>query len=161
MRGFLLWNAIVLFLAVTVRQIVVLRENHDLTRGLEQTVADRTAELRGSEERLQTMIQHVSDVVSVVSRSGQFQFVSSSVRDVLGYKPEELRDVNVLSFVHPDEVALLEVFLTDMDGETRADRPPRGSDASPRAARGATPRPPAPTSPKTPCCTASCSRRAT
>ena len=32
LRGFLLWNAIVLFLAVTVRQIVVLRENHDLTR---------------------------------------------------------------------------------------------------------------------------------
>jgi diguanylate cyclase (GGDEF)-like protein/PAS domain S-box-containing protein len=115
LRGFLLWTAIVLFLAVTVRQIVVLRENHDLTRGLEQTVADRTAELRGSEERLQTMIQNVSDVVSVVSRSGQLQYVSSSVRDVLGYKPEELRDVNVLSFVHPDEVALLEVFLTDMD----------------------------------------------
>ena len=99
------------------RQIVVFRENHELTRGLEQTVADRTAELRGSEERLQTMIQHVSDVVSVVSRSGQFQYVSSSVRDVLGYRPEELNDVNVLSFVHPDEVALLEVFLTDMNGE--------------------------------------------
>ena len=41
-----------------------------------------------------------------------------SVRDVLGYKPEELKDVNVLSFVHPDEVALLEVFLTDMDRDS-------------------------------------------
>jgi diguanylate cyclase (GGDEF)-like protein/PAS domain S-box-containing protein len=118
LRGFLLWNAIVLFLAITVRQIVVLRENHDLTRGLEQTVADRTAELRGSEERLHTMIQHVSDVVSVVTRSGQLLYVSSSVKEVLGYKPEELVDVNVLSFVHPDEVALLEVFLTDMAGST-------------------------------------------
>ena len=116
LRGFLLWNAIVLFLAVTVRQLVVLRENHELTRGLERTVANRTAELRGSEERLQTMIQHVSDVVSVVNRSGQFQFVSSSVREVLGYRPEELAEVNVLSFVHPDEVALLEVFLSDMNG---------------------------------------------
>jgi diguanylate cyclase (GGDEF)-like protein/PAS domain S-box-containing protein len=118
LRGFLLWTAIVLFLAVTVRQIVVLRENHDLTSGLEQTVADRTAELRGSEERLHTMIQHVSDVVSVVNRSGQLLYVSSSVRDVLGYKPDELIDVNVLSFAHPDDVALLEAFLADMAGAT-------------------------------------------
>jgi diguanylate cyclase (GGDEF)-like protein/PAS domain S-box-containing protein len=118
LRGFLLWNAIVLFLAVTVRQIVVLRENHHLTRGLEQTVADRTADLRRSEERLQTVIQHVSDIVSVVSRSGQLLSVSSSVRDVLGYRPDELLDVNILSFVHPDDVALLEAFLTDMTGAT-------------------------------------------
>jgi diguanylate cyclase (GGDEF)-like protein/PAS domain S-box-containing protein len=118
LRGFLLWTAIVLFLAVTVRQIVVLRENHDLTRGLEQTVADRTSELRGSEERLATMIQHVSDVVSVVNRTGQILYVSSSVREVLGYRPDELLDINVLSFVHPDEVALLEAFLTDMAGTT-------------------------------------------
>jgi diguanylate cyclase (GGDEF)-like protein/PAS domain S-box-containing protein len=118
LRGLLLWSAIVLFLAITVRQLVVLRENHDLTRGLEQTVTDRTAQLRRSEERLQTVIQHVSDVISVVNRSGQLLSVSSSVRDLLGYRPDELIDVNILSFVHPDDVALLEVFLTDMAGAT-------------------------------------------
>ncbi len=116
LRGFLLWSAIVLFLAVTVRQIVALRENHDLTRGLEQTVTDRTADLQRSEERLQTVIQHVSDVVSVVTRSGQVLSVSSSVREVLGYRPDELADVNILSFVHPDDVTLLEAFLSDMAG---------------------------------------------
>ena len=116
LRGLLLWSAIVLFLALTVRQLVVLRENHELTRGLENTVAERTAQLRRSEERLQTVIQHVSDVVSVVNRSGKVLSVSSSVRELLGYRPDELVDVNILSFVHPDEVALLEVFLTDMAG---------------------------------------------
>ena len=77
LRGFLLWSAIVLFLAVTLRQIVVLRENHELTRGLEQTVADRTGQLRRSEERLQTVIQHVSDVISVVNRA---RFSRSALR---------------------------------------------------------------------------------
>ena len=119
LRGFLLWSAIVLFLAITVRQLVVLRENHDLTRGLERTVERRTAELRSTEERLQTVIQHVSDVISVVNRSGQILSVSSSVREVLGYRPDELSDVNILSFVHPDEVALLETFLVDMATATK------------------------------------------
>jgi diguanylate cyclase (GGDEF)-like protein/PAS domain S-box-containing protein len=119
LRGLLLWTAIVLFLAITVRQLVVLRENHSLTRGLEDTVERRTAELRSSEERLQTVIQHVSDVVSVVNRSGEILSVSSSVREVLGYRPDELSDVNILSFVHPDEVALLETFLVDMATATK------------------------------------------
>jgi diguanylate cyclase (GGDEF)-like protein/PAS domain S-box-containing protein len=120
LRGLLLWSAIVLFLAITVRQLVVLRENHDLTRGLERTVERRTAELRSSEERLQTVIQHVSDVISVVSRSGELLSVSSSVRDVLGYRPDELTGVNILSFVHPDEVPLIESFLVDMGATARA-----------------------------------------
>jgi diguanylate cyclase (GGDEF)-like protein/PAS domain S-box-containing protein len=119
LRGLLLWSAIAVFLAITVRQLVVLHENHVLTRGLEATVERRTAELRDSEERLQTVIQHVSDVVSVVNRSGQILSVSSSVREVLGYRPDELSDVNILSFVHPDEVSLLETFLVDMATATK------------------------------------------
>ena len=74
----------------------------------------RAAELRHSEQRLQTMIQNVSDVVSVVRRGdGKMLYVSKSAGDVLGYSSAELNGVSIFALVHSEDVPSMEGFFSD------------------------------------------------
>lgn len=47
--------------------------------------------------------EHVNDVVCLHSPDGTFQFVSPSVRDFLGYDPEELVGQSPYVLLHPDD----------------------------------------------------------
>ena len=112
--GFLLWNGVFNVVVLITRQILAIRENRTLTRDLEDKVATRTAELQSSEARLTTMIQNVSDVISVVSPvGGQFRYVSASARDVLGYDPSDLWGRSIFGLAHPGDASVLEPLLTD------------------------------------------------
>jgi PAS domain-containing protein len=82
--GFGRWNLLAVFLFVVVRQVLTLRENQALTNDLEAKVRARTFELQHSERRLRSLIQNVSDVISVVSHDGAVVYMSPSARDVRG-----------------------------------------------------------------------------
>ncbi|WP_306205085.1 putative bifunctional diguanylate cyclase/phosphodiesterase [Actinoplanes sp. RD1] len=79
-----------LILLIVGRQLLTLLENRSLTRGLEERVADRTAELSASEQRFQALVQHSSDVVSVVDPAGTVLYQSESVQRVFGYSAADL-----------------------------------------------------------------------
>jgi diguanylate cyclase (GGDEF)-like protein/PAS domain S-box-containing protein len=100
-----------LFSLVVVRQVFTLRENHTLTADLETKVEARTEQLHRSEERFRSMIQTVSDVISVVDPDGTIRFVSPSVREVFGYEPGELTGQNLFGFLHPDDTPAVATFL--------------------------------------------------
>jgi len=61
-------------------------------------------ELQRSEEYFRLLIENASDIVTVLNSDGIILYESPSVERVLGYKPEELIDKNVLEFFHPDDV---------------------------------------------------------
>lgn len=65
------------------------------------------AEVRRSEDRFRSLVQNASDVVAVVSRTGQVTYVSPSIRR-LGFHPDELVHLgqeHLTSLIHPDDTA--------------------------------------------------------
>jgi diguanylate cyclase (GGDEF)-like protein/PAS domain S-box-containing protein len=84
--AFLSWLRAVLILALVLRQVFVLVENSWLTRRLEE----RLGALAGSEQRFKALVQHSSDVVTLVDAKGTVLYQSDSVERVFGHGVGEL-----------------------------------------------------------------------
>ncbi len=63
--------------------------------------------LKQSEEKFRTLIENSNDVLAVVDLQSDVKYVSPSVKNVLGYFPEELMGRQDGSFVHPDDLDVL------------------------------------------------------
>jgi PAS domain S-box-containing protein len=72
---------------------------HDVTE-IKQT----EEELRRSEERFRSLVQHGSDILTVVDAEGTIRYVSPPVKRILGYEPEEMIGESVLDFVYPNDL---------------------------------------------------------
>jgi diguanylate cyclase (GGDEF)-like protein/PAS domain S-box-containing protein len=99
----LFWTALFIVGAVVIRQLVTMIENLTLNRTLEARVADRTAELRQSEERFRALVQKSSDVITIADGGGVITYQSPSASRVLGYPPDGLAGTPFLDSVHPDD----------------------------------------------------------
>jgi len=60
-------------------------------------------ELQESEERFRTLIEQSTDAIQLVSSEGKILYSSESLKNVLGYTPEELKDSGVTPYLHPDD----------------------------------------------------------
>jgi diguanylate cyclase (GGDEF)-like protein/PAS domain S-box-containing protein len=87
---FVPWNRNVLLLLIVGRQLLTLLENRALTRHLERRVELRTAELRASERRFEALVQHSSDVVTVIDEGGTVIYQSESMERVFGHPAQSL-----------------------------------------------------------------------
>ncbi len=93
--------------------------------GLFRTV-ERTAALtedltrRQSEARFASLVQHSSDVVTVIDADSTVRWVSPSVERVLGYEPAELDRTQLTAIVHPEDKASVLQFLVNggVEGDT-------------------------------------------
>ena len=65
-------------------------ENHRLTADLEARVAQRTAELAGRERHFAALVEHSSDVITVVGADLTITSVSQGVHDAYGWEPASL-----------------------------------------------------------------------
>jgi two-component system cell cycle sensor histidine kinase/response regulator CckA len=102
-----------------------LQQAHDELAG---RVAERTAELQKTNERLRTemgqrkqaeeelrrrelyfrsLIENVSDLITVVNREGIIQYQSPSGERVLGYLPVDLIGRNAFEFIHSEDILRL------------------------------------------------------
>lgn len=61
-------------------------------------------ELRESEERSRALLENSLDFVALYDPDNRIRYVSPSVKDVLGYEPEELEGAFVPSLVHPEDL---------------------------------------------------------
>ncbi len=108
------WCVLAVLLFVVVRQLLTLRENRTLTDDLENQVGVRTRELRLSEQRLSSVIQSVSDVISVISADGTIRYTSPSARELLGFSQIELTGGSLFNLVHPDDRPHAVAFFADL-----------------------------------------------
>ena len=93
------------------RQYLAIVENGSLARTLDDRVRTRTAELRSNEERFRSLVQHSSDVVTIVDRNGVIQYQSPSLTTVFGYQPAHLVGSALWDMVRSeDHGRLAEVF---------------------------------------------------
>ncbi|HEY6531397.1 MAG TPA: EAL domain-containing protein [Acidimicrobiales bacterium] len=81
----------------------------DLGRDLELGLAHlrTTDDLAASEERFRLLAENTGDVV-LLSRDGVIEWISPSVRSVLGWSPEEMIGKKLEQLVHPDEIPTLD-----------------------------------------------------
>jgi diguanylate cyclase (GGDEF)-like protein/PAS domain S-box-containing protein len=96
---------------------------HDVDRSLLEhaleTVSDeltqRYRELREKEERfLHSLVQHSSDVITIVDVDSTIRFHSPSAERVLGYSTAELTGIPLVSLLHPDDAASALALLEEV-----------------------------------------------
>jgi len=68
-----------------------------------------------SEERLQALLEQISDIIVVLAADGTVRYVSPSVRHVTGYRPEELVGHVGFAWIHPDDTARVQQFLATLE----------------------------------------------
>jgi diguanylate cyclase (GGDEF)-like protein/PAS domain S-box-containing protein len=59
--------------------------------------------LARSETRFRTMVQHASDIISLIDANGIIRYQSPSAQRILGYAPEEFIGTNALDIVLPED----------------------------------------------------------
>ena len=99
---------VVLMVLLVARQYVAILENTSLARTLEDRVRARTAELHDREERFRSLVQHSSDVVTILDRDGTIRYQSMSLMRVFGYDPDRLVGTGFCDLVRPDDREHLE-----------------------------------------------------
>jgi two-component system cell cycle sensor histidine kinase/response regulator CckA len=63
---------------------------------------------------LQSILENITDIVTIIDVDGTVRYESSSLSPILGYEPEELIGKNAFSFVHPEDYK--NVFQTFLQG---------------------------------------------
>lgn len=76
---------------------------NDITK---RKMAEQRAEQ--NEKRFRGMVENSGDAVSILSEKGDPQYVSPSIRRVLGYSEEEAMQMNLFSIIHPDDQTLVQ-----------------------------------------------------
>lgn len=72
--------------------------------------------LRRSEEHFRSLIEHSSDIITIISRDGTISYESPSLERVLGYQPQELIGQNAYQLIHPQDVSLVMETLLPPEG---------------------------------------------
>ncbi|WP_193211301.1 PAS domain S-box protein [Luteolibacter marinus] len=92
-------------------------EINELNQSLERRIAERTAELRESEERFKALFELSPLGMARVSWDGQFRQVNPSFARMLGYDPEEVLDLSYWD-VTPIEYQAQEEQILEIVRET-------------------------------------------
>ncbi|MBN3957482.1 MHYT domain-containing protein [Nostoc sp. NMS8] len=61
-----------------------------------------------SEERFRSLFQNVSNIIATLEGNGQVTYVSSSITNILGCRPEDWMAENLAKLVHPDDQLVAE-----------------------------------------------------
>ena len=127
---------LVLALLLLARLIVALLDNLTLSRTLDAQVAERTLELVTREQWFRSLIQHSSDVVTVVDAGGVIRYVSPAAERLFGWDGAAIVGTTVRSVLFPDDVARFDAAMTHAMGRPGAafvlDFPLRHRDGSRR-----------------------------
>jgi PAS domain S-box-containing protein len=64
-----------------------------------------------NERKFRRLVENGNEAIAILSPNIQPNYISPSVQRVLGYTPEELMEMDVLSLVHPEDVSILKEAL--------------------------------------------------
>ena len=73
-----------------------------------------TQEFTKSESRLQTILRHSSDLITIIEAGGRIRYVSPAIERILGYKREERIGQVQGELLHPDDVAAWQSYFENL-----------------------------------------------
>lgn len=72
------------------------------------------AKAQHSEETFRTLVEYGSEGLLILNEEGIATYVSSAVRTILGYEPEELLDTNLILLAHPDDLPAVSATFAEV-----------------------------------------------
>ncbi|MDX9712625.1 MAG: PAS domain S-box protein [Ignavibacteriaceae bacterium] len=63
--------------------------------------------LQESEEKYRTLAENVNDVLYLIDRNGRFSYISSGVKNILGYDANDLIGKRLIDFIYPEDTKLM------------------------------------------------------
>ena len=69
--------------------------------------------LKDNERKFRALIENSYDIIAILSEDFKIKFVSDSANRILGYKTDELLGKSVFELIHPDEMDMVSVFLSN------------------------------------------------
>ena len=91
-----------------------------------------SVERQRSEQRFGSLVQHASDVVTVVDEDGEITFQSPSVRQVLGYQRDALVGTPLSDLIHEDDREAALELLSEVSRHPHRDAGVRHVPLAPR-----------------------------
>jgi PAS domain S-box-containing protein len=70
-------------------------------------------ELSKSEKKFKDLVESLNDIIFTLDTSGTIDYISSSVRSVLGYHPEDYIGRKLIDFIHPDDLSDVVKYISD------------------------------------------------
>ncbi len=70
--------------------------------------------LRHSEARFRALVEHVSDMISILDADGIRTYASPAYEHILGYPPSELLGRHATTIDHPDDAPLARAFFAEL-----------------------------------------------
>ena len=71
-------------------------------------------EQQQADDRFRALVQHASDIITVLAADGTIRYQSPSIQRVLGYTAEDRRGASAFGLLHPDDVARAQTFFSDV-----------------------------------------------
>lgn len=102
----------------------VLNISVDITKRKEQEL-EVAAQLKYSEKRFRTLLERSFDAVVLTTPGGGTSYASPSIKQVIGYTPEEYREIDSVDLVYPDDLGSEATFfqkILKQPGETFSPR---------------------------------------
>jgi diguanylate cyclase (GGDEF)-like protein/PAS domain S-box-containing protein len=87
-------------------------------RRRQRAAAERGAAVHG-ERRLRALVRHGSDLIAVLSPTGEVLFLAGAVEAMLGDEPARLAGEDFATWLHPEDAPTLAALLGARDGETK------------------------------------------
>ncbi len=103
------------FIASAIRNANQYEEKQQLLEKL----TDILEHVRESEEQFRLLADHINDIVALHDLDGNFTFISRSVTNVLGYKPDDLLGISVYNYIHPDDLKGLKEHIKEKIFKTK------------------------------------------
>ncbi|RJS48113.1 MAG: hypothetical protein CIT03_09975 [Methanobacterium sp.] len=68
------------------------------------SVARDISDRQESEERLKDFFDNATDLIQMVNSDGTFLYVNEAWKDVLGYRDDEIQNLNIFDVIHPEHL---------------------------------------------------------
>ncbi len=78
---------------------------------------DRSGERRWPEAMFRALVDHASDIITILDANGIVVYESPSKSDVLGYAPDELVGSDPFTLIHPDDAQAIQALFHEVAGE--------------------------------------------
>jgi diguanylate cyclase (GGDEF)-like protein/PAS domain S-box-containing protein len=114
-----LWGTLAIMSAVGALLVAVMVGVSAARRRRARTEA-RDEALRESERRLQALVRHGSDMITVVAPDTTVLYEAGAVRAMLGYEPSDLEGAKLTEWLHPDDVPSLLALCAGANGHSES-----------------------------------------